>query len=69
VRAPLLFVALIAAASVMAGAQTQPPLRDNRLYRSGVELTSITATVTDRDGRLISDLPRDAFEVFEDGER
>lgn len=62
-------VALIAAATVMAGAQTQPPLRDHRPYRSGVELTSITATVTDRDGHLIPDLPRDAFEVFEDGER
>jgi len=69
VRTPLVPVALIAAATAMAAAQTQPPLRDHRLYRSGVELTSITATVTDRDGHLIPDLPRDAFEVFEDGER
>ena len=69
VRTPLVPVALIAAATVMAGAQTQPPLRDHRPYRSGIEITSITATVTDRDGHLIPDLPRDAFEVFEDGER
>jgi Ca-activated chloride channel family protein len=61
--------ALVALASAVLFAQTQPPLRDHRLYRSGIELTSIAATVTDREGHLITDLPREAFEVFEDGER
>jgi VWFA-related protein len=69
VRAPVPFVAMLTAVSAVLCAQAQPPLRDHRLYRSGVELTSITATVTDRDGHLIADLSRDAFEVFEDGER
>ena len=50
-------------------AQTQPPLKDDRPFQSGIEITSITATVTDRDGRLITDLPQDAFEVYEDGIR
>lgn len=71
VRTRLLFVSLVTASAVVAAAAqtpTQPPLRDHRLYRSGVDLTTITATVTDRDGRLIPDLPREAFEVFEDGE-
>ena len=61
--------ALLALASAGMRAQTQPPLRDQRPFRSGVELTSIAATVTDRDGHLVADLTRDAFEVYEDGER
>ena len=48
--------------------QAQPP-RDPHLFRSRVDLTSITATVTDRDGHLMPDLPREAFEVYEDGVR
>lgn len=44
------------------------PLRDNRPFKSGVELISITATVTDAEGHLITGLPREAFQVFEDGE-
>jgi Ca-activated chloride channel family protein len=49
-------------------AQSPQPLRDQRLFRSGIELTSLSATVTDRDGRLIPDVARDAFEVYEDGQ-
>jgi Ca-activated chloride channel family protein len=37
-------------------------------FRSGVDLISVTATVVDRDGHLITGLPRDAFQIFEDGE-
>jgi len=48
-------------------ARNQPPLRDNRLFKSGIEITSITATVTDRDGHLITGLGREAFDVYEDG--
>ena len=44
-------------------------MRDGRPFQSGIELTSITATVTDRDGRLVAGLPREAFAVYEDGER
>ena len=59
-----LWAALAAPALI---AQNQPPLRDNRLFKSGIEITSITATVTDRDGHLITGLGREAFEVYEDG--
>ena len=38
-------------------------------FKSGVEIISITATVTDAEGHLVRDLPQEAFEVFEDGER
>lgn len=37
-------------------------------FRTAVSLTTVTATVTDGDGRLIARLPRERFEVFEDGE-
>src|SRR5579871_1671167 len=40
-----------------------------RPFKSGIELTSLTATVTDKDGHLITGLGRDAFEVYEDGVR
>ena len=46
-----------------------PPIRDNRVFQTGIEITSITATVTDKEGHLITDLPREAFEVYEDGVR
>jgi Ca-activated chloride channel family protein len=36
-------------------------------FKTAVRLTTVTATVTDADGRLVTDLPRDRFEVFEDG--
>ena len=48
-------------------AQTQPPIRDERRFQSGIEITSITATVTDKEGHLITGLGREAFEVYEDG--
>ena len=47
----------------------QPPLKDERPFQSGIEITSVTATVTDKDGHLVHDLPREAFEVYEDGVR
>ena len=49
--------------------QTQTPMRVERPFQSGIEVTSITATVTDAEGHLIAGLPREAFEVDEDGER
>jgi Ca-activated chloride channel family protein len=60
--------AALAAATLIA--QNPPPgsiLRDNRLFRSGIEITSITATVTDHDGHLVTGLEREAFDVYEDG--
>jgi Ca-activated chloride channel family protein len=45
----------------------QQALRDRHPFHTGVEITSLTATVTDADGHLVTGLPREAFEVFEDG--
>jgi Ca-activated chloride channel family protein len=57
--------------SLIAFAQTQtPPLQiEKRPLRSSVELTVVTATVVDAEGHLVPDLPRDVFEIYEDGER
>lgn len=57
-------IATLIAAQLLA---QQPPVTDNRLFQSGIEITSITATVTDREGHPVTGLPRDAFEVYEDG--
>src|SRR5688572_32906000 len=38
-------------------------------FQSGVDLISVTATVVDRDGHLVTGLPIEAFEIFEEGER
>jgi len=82
VRAPSLGTATLAALACAAAtlaarspqtpassSASQPPIADGKLFQSGIEITSITATVTDKEGRLIHDLPREAFEVYEDGVR
>ena len=65
---PALACAIAALAAVRLLAQ-QPPVTDNRLFQSGIEITSITATVTDREGHPVTGLERGAFEVYEDGVR
>ncbi len=66
--APLVAAAILAALPLLVHSQ-QPPLRDTRPFRTSIELISITATVTDREGHLITGLSGDAFEIYEDGER
>ena len=39
------------------------------VFRTGIELVQMSVTVVDEDGRLVGDLRREDFEVFEDGER
>src|SRR3990167_7884988 len=74
VRAALLGVVPTPAPVLQAGlslrAQQPPaPATSQRPhFRTAVRLTTVTATVTDADGRLVPDLARDQFEVFEDGE-
>jgi Ca-activated chloride channel homolog len=68
--APLVAAALVAGALIAASAhQPPPPLPGDKLFQSGIEITSVTATVTDKEGRLVHDLPQDVFEVYEDGSR
>jgi len=62
---PVVASTILAVAASLA-AQT-PLVKEDRLFRSGIELTSVAATVTDSEGRLMTGLDRAAFEVFEDG--
>jgi len=59
----------LAARSTTPLQQVQPPPKVDRPFQSGVEITSVTATVTDKEGHLVHDLPREAFEIYEDGVR
>ncbi len=44
-----------------------PVLPDQPTFRAGVEVVSLNITVTDRQGRLVTSLPQEAFSIFEDG--
>lgn len=49
--------------------QQQPELVDQAfVFRTGVELINITATVTDARGRFVSGLTKDDFKIYENGE-
>jgi Ca-activated chloride channel family protein len=65
--AALLVTTAIASVTLAARAQNQE-VRDNRLFRTGIEVTSLTVTVRDAQGRLVTGLGLEAFEVHEDGE-
>jgi len=56
-------LALAAGAAVVA-AQDKP-----QVFRAGVELVSLNVTVTDSQGRYVTDLQEGDFTVFEDGAR
>jgi len=58
-RLPIVAVAL--AAALAAG----PALAQR--FRAGVDLVSLNVTVTGPDGRYVTDLSQDQFQVFEDG--
>ena len=47
----------------------RPPPDGRSVFRSGIELVNVTATVTDADGRLVGGLEAADFEIYEDGER
>jgi VWFA-related protein len=61
----VLAAVLAAGAAVLLAAQE--PTGQTRPLRSTVEVIVVTATVRDAEGRLATDLPADAFEIFEDG--
>lgn len=49
-------------------AQAPGPDNPDGVFRGGVELVNVTATVTDARGRFVDGLTRDDFRVYEDGE-
>ena len=49
-------------------AQTREPDGRDGVFRSGIELVNVAATVTDARGRFVDGLTKDDFRVYEDGE-
>ena len=68
-----LALAFSAIAAFVALAQGQTPMdqavREKDVLKSGVDVVMVAATVVDAEGRLVTDLPRESFEVFEDGDK
>jgi len=60
---PAAAVAAAVLPAPLGGQEPQAPL-----FRSGTELVDLYVTVTGGDGRLIPDLSRDDFRIFDDGE-
>lgn len=68
VRRGLLLLAILMATVVhRTGAQAQDP--NQAVFRAGVEVVTVTATVRDRKGRLVKGLSSQDFEVYDGGER
>jgi Ca-activated chloride channel family protein len=62
-------IAWVVSAGPVSSQQGQEPIRGGDILRSGVDIVTVTATVLDPDGKLATGLPREAFEIYEDGER
>jgi len=62
----LLTAVLCATAATALSAQQQTPKQDPFVFRTGVELINVTATVTDRNGRFVRGLTQNDFQVFDD---
>ena len=58
---------VMAAGVVVLGAQQKPAPTPPQVFRAGVELVSLNVTVTDSQGRYVTDLNESDFSVFEDG--
>src|SRR4051812_48588920 len=60
--------ALVTLAIAALTAQSTPAVKDPQRLRSSVEVTVVSATVRDADGKLATGLTRDDFEIYEDGQ-
>jgi Ca-activated chloride channel homolog len=65
----VLRLALVVAVLAVAPPSPGQVVQSNQVLRSGVDVVTVTATVVDADGKLATGLTKEAFEVYEDGER
>jgi VWFA-related protein len=63
VAAPILLAAAVALLTEAPSARQQPT------FRSGAKTVAVYATVTDAQGRMVPDLTRDDFEIYDKGRR
>lgn len=61
--------ALLLAAVVSATVLAQQPPQQSAVFRSGTRTVPVYATVTDRDGRLVPDLEKTDFEIYDNGKK
>ena len=66
--ATLIAIGLLGADGLSARRGQERPAGQGFSFRTGVELVSVTVTVTDDRGRFVRDLKQDDFLVYEDGE-
>jgi Ca-activated chloride channel homolog len=59
----------LAVGTLLAQPAAQTREAPSRRFKARVDMVTITATVVDADGRLVSGLTQDEFEIYEDGER
>ncbi len=69
VLSPLLLVGLAVAGMNGAGAEPAAPLQDEQKLRVEVPLVNVSATVRTGNGRYLTELKVEDFEVYEDGVR
>jgi VWFA-related protein len=65
----LLLVSLIFGAALGAGAQSPVPAGVGPTFKSGVDMVTVSAVVRDKKGRVVTDLGRTDFEIFDGGRR
>lgn len=65
-RSKTVLLAVLAAAAVPAAAQ-QKPQEGDTVFRSDARLVVLHATVVDKKGNFVTNLPANAFRVYEDG--
>ena len=63
---PSLMCAVLVAWTVAAAPATQAP-QPPPVFRGGGDIVRVFVTVTNRDGRLVTTLPREAFELRDEG--
>lgn len=61
----LLVAGLLVSATLVSRGQT---VKSDQVVRSGVDVVTVTATVLDAEGKLVTGLTKEAFEIYEDGE-
>jgi Ca-activated chloride channel homolog len=58
---------LLLSAGVFAAARSVAAQPAAKRFETSIEVVTVTASVSDAEGRLVTDLAQDEFEVFEDG--
>jgi Ca-activated chloride channel family protein len=59
-------IALLAFCAILSLAQTPPPTPDEiPVFRAGTNLKVLHATVLDKNGKLLTSIPQEAFKVYE----